>query len=503
MKLVLYFLYFLALCHSQELDTTTCVHCLDPIWRRSVDTYENAADRCAAISLESVMACVDVCDATPSGKPVSYRIRQLTQISDIFNALSANSCSQQSSSGSKCAAMMDCVLSLSNYEHEGQTSHAPYSTVFDYNCSVEVKAKAISCLHQPISDCVTADRLEKLSSLLLFGVEAACDEPRRCVKYGNIFEIKPGTECTEYYQEAAAYGPSIGQAQQTLTGEGFNPEICNFDFLHNFECPPDPEFLPIYTEVLPAKPTPLPERVSYPAVTVNTSLPCEQCLHPIWFRAVTTNGSHLCEESFQSLIYECLANCDCCPGCDSCLGRYEHYRTEVLVKLADINKALAMNQCTGNPSCTAASYECTERVARFYPISAPFTTVNTFSCNNEDLANAVSCFQQTCEPAVASILSNALVDGYDPICLSNLRCLTYGSIYEYVPQYEIDVETDANPVPCAYYKQAPVHGWSPPTGILRVSENYLFNTEGCWPDFPRNVECPDEIASTDPMQMTL
>ena len=30
--------------------------------------------------------------------------------------------------------MIDCVLSLSNYEYQGDTMHSPYSTVFDYKC---------------------------------------------------------------------------------------------------------------------------------------------------------------------------------------------------------------------------------------------------------------------------------------------------------------------------------------------------------------------------------
>lgn len=54
--------------------------------------------------------------------------------------------------------------------------------------------------------------------------------------------------------------------------------------------------------------------------------------------------------SFQSKIYECLANCQCCPQCQECPTRYRELDTEVLVKVADIMKALDNNRCNGNPS---------------------------------------------------------------------------------------------------------------------------------------------------------
>ena len=52
--------------------------------------------------------------------------------------------------------------------------------------------------------------------------------------------------------------------------------------------------------------------------------------------------------SFQSEVYNCLANCKCCsmPWCQPCTGRSEELKTEVLVKLADISKAMSMNGCT-------------------------------------------------------------------------------------------------------------------------------------------------------------
>ena len=36
--------------------------------------------------------------------------------------------------------MIDCVLSLSNYDYQGDTMHSPYSTVFDYKCGWDKSA---------------------------------------------------------------------------------------------------------------------------------------------------------------------------------------------------------------------------------------------------------------------------------------------------------------------------------------------------------------------------
>lgn len=76
--------------------------------------------------------------------------------------------------------------------------------------------------------------------------------------------------------------------------------------------------------------------------------------------------------------------------------------------------------------------------------------------------------------------------------------MTYGNIYEYVPMEEVDAE-EANVVPCAHYRHAPVHGWQMPTGINRVQDIHLFNTNGCYPDWPENVVCPSVIRALDPV----
>jgi len=54
--------------------------------------------------------------------------------------------------------------------------------------------------------------------------------------------------------------------------------------------------------------------------------------------------------SFQEQVYECLANSQCCGQSSGCTNRPEQLYTEVLVKLADISKAFAMNNCSGNTS---------------------------------------------------------------------------------------------------------------------------------------------------------
>ena len=101
---------------------------------------------------------------------------------------------------------------------------------------------------------------------------------------------------------------------------------------------------------------------------------------------------------------------------------------------------------------------------------------------------------------VVSIINASVVFSiflHKMLFIFNHRCLTYGNIYEYVPATEIDA-TAPDRVPCAYYRQAPVNGWQMPTGINRVSPIHLFNTNGCYPDWPINVKCPSEIGGNDP-----
>lgn len=53
-------------------------------------------------------------------------------------------------------------------------------------------ATAVTCLQRTVNQCVDQERLDRLGSLIALGLDAACNEPRRCVKYGSIYEVKPG-----------------------------------------------------------------------------------------------------------------------------------------------------------------------------------------------------------------------------------------------------------------------------------------------------------------------
>jgi len=48
-----------------------------------------------------------------------------------------------------------------------------------------------------------------------------------------------GSNCTEHYQEPAAYGPSLNTAITSRDGEGFNVQTCGSDHLANIDCPFD------------------------------------------------------------------------------------------------------------------------------------------------------------------------------------------------------------------------------------------------------------------------
>lgn len=53
---------------------------------------------------------------------------------------------------------------------------------------------------------------------------------------------------------------------------------------------------------------------------------------------------------FRDLVITCLANCPCRPGSaqSACpADRADQLKIEVLIKLADINKALELNGCQG------------------------------------------------------------------------------------------------------------------------------------------------------------
>ena len=63
--------------------------------------------------------------------------------------------------------------------------------------------------------------------------------------------LLPGTGCTEYLQEAAAYGPSTGQSVRTLPGVGFDTSMCRTEFLNKMNCTADPEEEPIFSEFPP------------------------------------------------------------------------------------------------------------------------------------------------------------------------------------------------------------------------------------------------------------
>jgi len=72
--------------------------------------------------------------------------------------------------------------------------------------------------------------------------------------------------------------------------------------------------------------------------------------------------------------------------------------------------------------------------------------------------------------------------------------MTYGNIYEYatVSEARETYNTTLVHTPCAYYYQAPVNGWHV-SAISRVQEGLLLNTETCQPDWPNQVNCPDEV----------
>ena len=67
-----------------------------------------------------------------------------------------------------------------------------------------------------------------------------------------LFSNSVGSNCKEFYQEAAAYGPSIDRAIKIPTPElGFDPSICMQEYLSDLECPEDPEIPPIISEFQP------------------------------------------------------------------------------------------------------------------------------------------------------------------------------------------------------------------------------------------------------------
>ena len=102
-----------------------------------------------------------------------------------------------------------------------------------------------------------------------------------CTYYYNNL----GTNCTEYYQEAAPYGPSIDAARKADPGKGFNPQLCNLDYISNFTCPADPAIRPIYSEV---KPPPATQKVIYSlrgqTILCGVVTPC--------YQQVLTTGCH-------------------------------------------------------------------------------------------------------------------------------------------------------------------------------------------------------------------
>lgn len=73
---------YLYLCHS-----------LIPMVVNEHEELKYQLSYCVSRTFESVFECLDVCDLSAEDKPESYKIRQLTQISDIFFALRNNSCS--------------------------------------------------------------------------------------------------------------------------------------------------------------------------------------------------------------------------------------------------------------------------------------------------------------------------------------------------------------------------------------------------------------------------
>lgn len=66
--------------------------------------------------------------------------------------------------------------------------------------SIENGATAKDCILST-GDC-SPTRLSVLENIVSFGLEAACDNPRRCVKHANIFEVKPG----EYFASVGGCG---------------------------------------------------------------------------------------------------------------------------------------------------------------------------------------------------------------------------------------------------------------------------------------------------------
>lgn len=62
---------------------------------------------------------------------------------------------------------------------------------------------------------------------------------------------------------------------------------------------------------------------------------------------------------FKDLVISCLANCGCRTGDEDCPAeRKEQLKIEVLVKLADINKALESEGCDGYASMFVCRFSC-------------------------------------------------------------------------------------------------------------------------------------------------